>query len=269
MGFYNIINWPAISVILYNGTSTGNGVLIIITPENSLNQQYEAFSGIGLINNHYFLTNGVIYANGTIYIASLTPVNASIGSGSVSNVISGTGNNSVYGGFEHVVIGGRTYSIGQIRTGQLSSGIRGTSIVNNSTNQVVNATTTPTQFTTSRKSTRALSLRVVLLDFSTITTLLLITMLILTPFIELDSRNYRDCINTSFIGLVRRLGLRNPSLTHRDVGSYLVGNLGINNDAVNRLINYYEVAIYGNGDVNCEEFKELVRTVLNEVRRRS
>ncbi|WP_054843521.1 hypothetical protein [Vulcanisaeta souniana] len=124
VGFYNIINWPVISVVLYNGTSTGNGVVIVITPENPLNQQYEAFSGIGLISDHYFLINGVIYANGTINIASLTPVNASMSSGGVSNAISGTGNNSAYGGFEHVVIGGRTYGVGQIRIRQLPSGLK-------------------------------------------------------------------------------------------------------------------------------------------------
>ncbi|WP_243665586.1 hypothetical protein [Vulcanisaeta sp. JCM 16159] len=42
-----------------------------------------------------------------------------------------------------------------------------------------------------------------------------------------------------------------------------MNKLKVNNDIIDKVINYYEMAIYGNRPIKCEEFKKLIKEALN------
>jgi len=264
VGFYNIINWPVLSVTLINGTSKSNGIIIVISPGELSNQPYEIFSGIGLISDNYLLVDGIIYTNGTISIAELTPINASISSGNVGNEVTATPgvNITIYGTSDYVVIGQRTYHVGQMteRSSIMSNNVSGNFIMSNGN---INNAQSTVMHSVNKKGESSNIIMHIIVNSSLLTTVLMITLLISLPFLRIQIRDNKDCINDAFIKFVKKLGVRDPSLTHRDLSKYLLRNNYQLNDTVNRVINYYEMAIYGNRPIKCEEFKRLVKEVLN------
>jgi hypothetical protein len=101
-------------------------------------------------------------------------------------------------------------------------------------------------------------------------TISIIALFMLIPAIRFYVGDNKECINKAFIKLIKKLGLKDSSLTHRDIGNYLKDHLiGVDEGLIDRLINYYETTIYGNDNVKCEEFKSLIRQLVREsVRRR-
>ncbi|MGC9152826.1 MAG: hypothetical protein ACP5GY_03720 [Vulcanisaeta sp.] len=272
IGFYSSINWPVISVSIINGSHVDNGIIIIISPSTKLNQQYEIFSGIYVVGSDYFLVNGVIYINGTIYITALTPVNVTLSS---SNVKPATGIGNVnYGGFEYMVKGGHTYRAGQIESQTIGlptiHSINSVGNMNNfNINNAINGSEKATYELNQPHPSNTKSPSSLILNASLITTLLLIILLLASPFIKYELSNNKDCINREFTKLIKKLGLNDPSLTHRDIGNYLKKSLYLDDDLIDHLINYYEIAMYSNKNVECEEFKALINEIINaRIRRR-
>jgi len=264
MGFYEVINWPIISISIINGTSTSHGVIIIISPNKPVNQQYYIFAGIGVLGNGYFLIDGMLYPNGTISIYSLTLLNTTISKGNVTTAV--TYNNTEYGGFENIIVGGHTYREGRVPIMPLRTSSSQATANTTATGMggSVNSLTVKSKVVANN-----VSLRYLVVMVSLITSFSLITLSIILPLIGTGRSEGRVCINDSFIRLIRKLGLSNPSLTHRDVGDYLINHLHVNEGLVNKLINYYEIAIYGGVHIECEEFKALIKQVIDEgIRRR-
>jgi hypothetical protein len=267
MGFYEIIKWPIISIVIINGSSANEGIAIIITPSSLDNQQYYVFSGICVLGNGYFIINGILYMNGTMEIYSLTPLNTTMGmekTPSSSSVVALTRNTTEYGGFEYIVVGGRTYRVSQYRSaplntkasiGALNNSIAtGTGVIN-----VANNLHGGHNKSTGTQS----SLGHLIITASLASTLSIIALLITIPFMGVGAGGGRECINKSFIWLIRKLGLKDPSLTHREVGEYIIKQLHVDHQLVDKLINYYEIAIYGGVDIKCEEFKALIKQVID------
>nr|KJR71803.1 MAG: hypothetical protein TU36_05850 [Vulcanisaeta sp. AZ3] len=266
VGFYNVINWPVLSVSIVNGTSTNDGIIIVISPSIQVTQ-YTVFSGIALIGNEYLLVNGIIYSNGTIYITSTTPVNTTV-STNTNSVFNTTQPivNTTYGGFEYIVEGKHIYRAGQIRIPPINS-----SRIRNITSNVVirNVTSSVVVHEASAPREPVVLMRIPIY-VSLFATISIIALFMLIPAIRFYVGDNKECINEAFIKLIKKLGLKDPSLTHRDIGNYLKDHLiGVDEDLIDRLINYYETTIYGNGNVKCEEFKSLIRQLVREsVRRR-
>lgn len=264
VGFYNVINWPVISVSVINGTYTSNGIVILISPEEPLNQEYATFTGIGLIGGNYLLINGIIYANGTIDIAETIPINASVSLGVTNNkAIAQLGINITTYPSDYEMIGQRTYHIGQLeREFSINAAINNSALVIHGT-QLGNSPSNKTGIM-SMKMRGNRSIVYAIIDSSLITTIALITLLMISPSVlKYQVYNDKECINELFAGLIRRLGIRDPSLTHRDIRNYLAGDPRVNNDIIDKLIDYYEAAIYGNKPIKCEEFKKVIREALN------
>ncbi len=265
VGFYKVINWPVISVSLINGTYASNGIIIVISPEVEPNQQYEAFSGIGLIGGGYFLVNGIIYVNGTISIMELTPINSSMGLGIGNNETTAqlSINITAYPS-DYEVVGQRTYHIGQ-----LERGISITAAMGNVSGVVIHGGQTTIVRRNGGNATgegvRSIYVPIyVIINSSLTSTIALIVLLIAAPsLLKYQVHDDRECINDLFVKVVRRLGVRDPSLTHRDIRNYLTGIPGVNNGVIDEVIHYYEMAIYGNKPIKCEEFKRLIEVILN------
>ncbi len=220
VGFYNVINWPVISVSVINGTYTSNGIVILISPEEPLNQEYAAFTGIGLIGGNYLLINGIIYANGTIDIAETIPINASVSLGVTNNrAIAQLGINITTYPSDYEMIGQRTYHIGQLeREFSINAAINSSALVIHGT-QLGNSPSNKTGIM-SMKMRGNRSIVYAIIDSSLITTIALITLLMISPSVlKYQVYNDKECINELFAELIRRLGIRDPSLT---IGTFVI-----------------------------------------------
>ncbi len=264
VGFYTVINWPVISISLINGTYTNNGIVIVIAP-GTPGRGYTVFTGVGLIGGNYLLINGVMYANGTIAIAESIPINASINLSTVNNkAITQLGINVTTYPSDYEVIGQRTYHIGQLeREYSINTVINSSALVAHGKQLGGVVSNSGKVSNTSKETQGNYVITYAVIDSSLIATTALITLLIISPLLKYQVFDDRECIDDLFTKLVRRLGVEDPSLTHRDIRNYLTRSFRVNNDYVDRLINYYEVAIYGNRPIKCEEFKKVIREILN------
>ena len=267
IGFYNVINWPVISVSIVNGTRTSSGVIIVISPEETPSQQYEAFTGIGLISGDYLLVNGIIYANGTISIAEFVPVNASVSPGIISSkTTTQLGINITAYPSDYELIGQRIYHVGQLMRESSVNTIMAintnTSAIYNGHKQLMSAQSGNTHIkNTKARSTHAVVY--VMISFSLIATIALIALLMIATMLRYQVYDDRECINELFTRFVRKLGVKDPSLTHRDIRNYLMRHSGVSNEAIDKVIYYYELAVYGNKPIKCEEFKKVIRDAVN------
>ncbi len=76
-------------------------------------------------------------------------------------------------------------------------------------------------------------------------------------------RNPRECLEEGIVKIVRRLGIREPSTTHRD--SLRILSLRVNDDLVTRLLLMYEEGVYGGRNVDCDEYTRLLRKLLKSL----
>ncbi|WP_054849531.1 hypothetical protein [Vulcanisaeta sp. JCM 14467] len=250
VGFYSTINWPVISVSIVNGTQTSSGVIIVISPREIPSQQYEAFTGIGLIGGDYLLVNGIIYANGTISIAEFVPVNTSVSPGITgSKTTTQSSINITAYPSDYELIGQRAYHVGQLVR---ESSINTIMAINTNTSAIYNghkqlmSVQSGNIHTKSTKARNTYAVIYVMINFSLIATIALIALLMIAPILRYQVYDNRECINELFIRFVRRLGVKDPSLTHRDIRNYLMRYSGVNNEAIDKAIYYYELAVYGN-----------------------
>ena len=266
VGFYNVISWPVISVSIINGTQTSNGVIIVISPGEIQSQQYEAFTGIGLIGGDYLLINGIIYVNGTISIAELVPVNTSVSLGIINNgITTQLSINVTEYPSDYELIGQRTYHVGQLeRESSINTIIINISAptIHNEYKQLGGIQSSKTHITSTRVQGTHTIIYIVI-NFSLIATIALIALLMISPILKYQVYDDRECINELFTRFVRGLGIKDPSLTHRDIRNYLMRDSKVNNEVINRVIYYYEIAVYGNKPIKCEEFKKVIREALN------
>ncbi|WP_054854932.1 hypothetical protein [Vulcanisaeta sp. JCM 16161] len=235
----------------------------MISPGRLLNQEYTAFTGIGLIGGNYLLIDGIIYANGTIDIAELMPINSSVSLGTINNgAIAQLGINVTTYPTDYEIIGQRTYHIGQLERGSSINTVVNSNVLVINGKQLVG--TRNNEVSIMKEEMRSSHVIIYLIiDFTLIATTALIALLLIMPLLRYQVYDDKECINESFAKFVRRLGVKDPSLTHRDIRNYLMRSSKVNDDIIDRLINYYEVAIYGNRPVKCEEFKKVIREALN------
>ncbi|WP_054856803.1 hypothetical protein [Vulcanisaeta sp. JCM 16159] len=213
-GFYNIINWPVISVSIINGTYTSNGIVIVISPQELPNQQYYAFTGIGLIGNNYLLINGIIYANGTISIAEITAINASVSLSSNNEINTQSSYNITTYPSDYEVVGQRTYHIGKI-VGKTATNTAMTG--SNNSSAIYKGQTSNIQFSAIHGTNVEVSnngiIIYIIINSSVIATISLIAMSMIMPLLKYRVHNDKECIDELFTKLVKKTGLKDLSLT--------------------------------------------------------
>lgn len=231
---YILVSWPVVTIDLPNNTL---GILVIVS--SNVTQLNTAFTGmLTLENGSSYIVYGFIGTE-NVYIFSMEPITESQNTG-LRNT--------------EVILHGQR--------------VAGTIIDNASINAGVINNTSTTVSSTARKATiKAMgrqSLYMVFMGMMVGSILSLIGMTMVMQYVIPEiSRNARECLEDGMVRVIRKLGIREPSTTHRDLRRVL--GLRVNEELLGRFLLMYEEGVYGGKDVDCKEYRKLLRKLMKSL----
>ncbi len=235
-GNYELIMWPILNVTLPLGKTTVNCVLIIVSPNSaSIN---EAFTGLLILpNNTSYVVTGFL-GSSTVYIVSIEKLTTQ----TLNNA-----NNPYSGLIAQHITNKRTL---------INSTINTSGSLTRTTNNNINKAGTIVNNNVKNPG--------YLLPIIIVTTILIISTSLL--FI-VDSRRrieYPKCLEDGLIKIIKKAKIRQPGLTHRELGNYLIDRVG-NKYVIEEVIRMFEEGVYGGKEVDCKRYLSLISEVLRKL----
>ncbi|MGC8543042.1 MAG: hypothetical protein ACP5NQ_03790, partial [Vulcanisaeta sp.] len=231
--------WPILNVTLPLGKTTVNCVLIIVSPNSaSIN---EAFTGLLILpNNTSYVVTGFL-GSSTVYIVSIEKLTTQ----TLNNA-----NNPYSGLIAQYITNKRTLINSTINTSNTSGSLTRTTNNNiNKAGSIVNSNVKNPGY---------------LLPIIIVTTILIISTSLLLIVNSRRRMEYPKCLEDGLVKIIKKAKIRQPGLTHRELGNYLIDRIG-NKYVIEEVIRMFEEGVYGGKEVDCKRYLSLISEVLRKL----
>jgi hypothetical protein len=244
-GTYEPIMWPILNVTLTINNTMIRGTLIVVSPSSQTMNQ--VFTGLLVLqNNTSYIATGFL-GTSLIYIVSIEKLNTNPPGNNTNPISNGVLTRSVTR---------RSYENGgMVGVSNITGGSGGALHIGGVVNNTV-----------SSKAINQHSLGYTLLMMVVVVTSIVIS--ISSLLITLGRgrwTRYPDCLDRGISKVIRDMGIREPGITHRELGNYLIDRVG-DEHIVRELIKMYEEGVYGGRRVDCREYLLLVKKVLKRLK---